>query len=86
MEESEEVVEYDFAILLRASKTEEDNFSLLESHDVREDPEQAKALLWQSLQSSGLELERLRSIDGKQTLIKVRAPQELLEVKKEIKY
>lgn len=82
--------EYDFAILLRASKQVEiegDHTVLPADEQVvgskinfKQNPQMAKAYLVKRLKEAGLKTKRLRTLDGKQVLLKVKAPQHVLEV------
>ncbi|DAZ96735.1 TPA: hypothetical protein N0F65_012312 [Lagenidium giganteum] len=46
----------------------------------KKDPQRARNLLIQRITRTGLQVKRLLSLDGKQTLLKVKAPQHLLEL------
>lgn len=46
---------------------------------AQKDPARARNLLIARIQSTGLQVKRLLSLDGKQTLLKVKAPQHVLE-------
>ena len=86
--------EYDFAILLRASKQAEiiqdqpqgENDMVKHLSDTaarvyfKQHPDEAKDLVIQKLKVVGLVTTRLLSLDGKQTLIKVKAPQTIIEL------
>ena len=78
---------YDFAILLKASKQEEipdvpcDIHSAIGSRIYfKQNPQKAKDHIVKKLREAGLDVQRLRAIDGKQTLVKVKAPQHVLEL------
>ncbi|KAF0687155.1 Aste57867_21126 [Aphanomyces stellatus] len=87
-------VEYDFAIVFKPSRSE-DEFAQ-DSAAVRENvvptvaanpkvfyrknPAQAKAELLRRLHRAGLQTKKVRSLDGKQVLIQVKAPPVVLEV------
>jgi hypothetical protein len=113
---SQEEDEYDFAILLKASRFEEtlDTATLLPYEEpitasqaghggetdphstlyeesfvademafrlmLKKDPQKAKELILKRIVHAGLEVKRLLSLDGRQTLLKVKAPQEILEL------
>ena len=87
---SREEAEFDFALLLKASKSEE-NVNQPSGKPIlgggkttvsfkEQNLQQMKDSILDKLHDVGLETKRLRSIDGKQTLIKVKAPQALLEL------
>jgi hypothetical protein len=86
--------EYDFAIILKSSRYDESTSTggehwssavhLQPSTNVRvyykKNPQQGKIELLKRLNSAGLQTKKLRALNGKQTLIKVKAPQVVLEV------
>lgn len=47
---------------------------------VQKDPTRARNLIIARIQSTGLQVKRLLSLDGRQTLLKVKAPQHVLEL------
>ncbi|KAG7390984.1 hypothetical protein PHYPSEUDO_006119 [Phytophthora pseudosyringae] len=81
--------EFDFAILLKPSKYEE-HVDLPESTATRStatlkpltkvDPTSDRAIIVSRIRRTGLHVKRLLSLDGKQSLLKVRAPQRVLEL------
>lgn len=86
-EVSRDEAEYDFAILFRPSKEEEVPDAPCDIPVTvgsrlyfKQNPQRAKDHIIQKLKESGLDVKRLRAIDGKQTLVKVKAPQHVLEV------
>ncbi|KAG3121706.1 hypothetical protein PI124_g1003 [Phytophthora idaei] len=79
--------EFDFAILLKSSKYEE-NVDLPETTAkstvlkpvAKLDPTSDRAVIVSRIRRTGLHVKRLLSLDGKQSLLKVRAPQRVLEL------
>lgn len=73
--------EFDFAILLKPSKYEEKvDFQDPRTNPFPTDFPNDRALILNRIRATGLQLKRLLSLDGKQSLLKVRAPQRVLEV------
>ncbi|GMF56668.1 unnamed protein product [Phytophthora fragariaefolia] len=76
--------EFDFAILLRPSKHEEPidlpEVTLPVKSTLRNDADSGRAEIISRIQRTGLQVKRLLSMDGKQSLLKVRAPQRVLEL------
>ncbi|ETK85223.1 hypothetical protein L915_09887 [Phytophthora nicotianae] len=79
--------EFDFAILLKPSKYEE-TVDLPEATAkttnlkpiTKLDPTSDRAVIVSRIRRTGLHVKRLLSLDGKQSLLKVRAPQRVLEL------
>ncbi|KAF4042704.1 Calcium-activated chloride channel [Phytophthora infestans] len=73
--------EFDFAILLKPSKYEE-NVDLPETlkPSAKGDLTSDRAVIVSRIRRTGLHVKRLLSLDGKQSLLKVRAPQRVLEL------
>ncbi|TYZ67969.1 hypothetical protein PybrP1_011877 [[Pythium] brassicae (nom. inval.)] len=84
---SREEDEFDFAILLKPSNAPEhpqlNNAVVDHSHlrgKSKKDPTRARNLIIERIRHTGLHVKRLLSLNGKQTLLKVKAPQHVLEV------
>ncbi|RHY23837.1 hypothetical protein DYB25_008889 [Aphanomyces astaci] len=91
--------EFDFAIILKPSRSDEQAVvGNADRHRpsvapplttnlkgfYKKNPHQGTTELLRRLHNAGLETKRIRSLDGKQLLVKVKAPQAVLEVNKSI--
>ncbi|OQR84792.1 anoctamin [Achlya hypogyna] len=76
--------EFDFAIVLKPVRGEDGARSIPQTSNLkafyRKHPTQAKVALLRQLHATGLQTKKLRALDGRQTLIKVKAPPHVLEL------
>ncbi|KDO30383.1 hypothetical protein SPRG_05094 [Saprolegnia parasitica CBS 223.65] len=83
---SKSEAEYDFAIVLKPTRPDDNAVARHVAPATnlrafyRKHPQQAKVELLRRLHAAGLQTKKLRALDGKQTLIKVKAPGHVLEL------